>query len=65
MRCAKCTVEPVFGLIKHVMKFLQFLLRGIASARGEWSLVCLGVEPEANERPLRVKCGTFHLSKPG
>ena len=35
------TVEPVFGLIKHVMKFRQFLLRGLASARGEWSLVCL------------------------
>jgi hypothetical protein len=37
----KCTVEPVFGLIKHVMKFRQFLLRGLANARGEWSLVCL------------------------
>jgi hypothetical protein len=37
----KCTVEPVFGLIKQVMKFRQFLLRGINGARGEWSLVCL------------------------
>lgn len=37
----KCTVEPVFGLIKHVMKFRQFLLRGLSGARGEWSLVCL------------------------
>jgi transposase len=37
----KCTVEPVFGLIKHVMKFRQFLLRGINGARGEWSLICL------------------------
>ena len=37
----KCTVEPVFGLIKHVMKFRQFLLRGMTDARGEWSLVCL------------------------
>jgi hypothetical protein len=37
----KCTVEPVFGLIKHVMKFRQFLLRGLYGARGEWSLVCL------------------------
>jgi hypothetical protein len=37
----KCTVEPVFGLIKQVMKFRQFLLRGMNSARGEWSLVCL------------------------
>jgi IS5 family transposase len=37
----KCTVEPVFGLIKHVMKFRQFSLRGLAGARGEWGLVCL------------------------
>jgi hypothetical protein len=37
----KCTVEPVFGLIKHVMKFRQFLLRGMNGTRGEWSLVCL------------------------
>ena len=37
----KCTVEPVFGLIKQVMKFRQFMLRGLNSARGEWSLVCL------------------------
>ena len=37
----KCTVEPVFGLIKRVMKFRQFSLRGISGARGEWSLVCL------------------------
>jgi transposase len=37
----KCTVEPVFGLIKQVMKFRQFMLRGLNSACGEWSLVCL------------------------
>jgi len=37
----KCTVEPVFGLIKHVMKFRQFSLRGLAGVRGEWGLVCL------------------------
>jgi transposase/IS5 family transposase len=37
----KCSVEPVFGLIKQVMKFRQFLLRGMAGAQGEWSLVCL------------------------
>ena len=30
-----------FRLIKHVMKFRQFLLRGITAVRGEWSLVCL------------------------
>lgn len=37
----KSTVEPVFGIIKQVMRFRQFLLRGLAAADGEWSLVCL------------------------
>jgi transposase len=33
--------EPVFGIIKSVMGFRQFLLRGIDQVRGEWSLVTL------------------------
>lgn len=37
----KSTVEPVFGIIKAVMKFRQFLLRGIEAVRGEWNLVCI------------------------
>jgi len=37
----KSTVEPVFGIIKAVMGFRQFLLRGVKSVRGEWSLVCM------------------------
>ena len=37
----KSTVEPVFGLIKRVMKFRQFSLRGVTGARGEWNVVCL------------------------
>jgi transposase len=37
----KSTVEPVFGLIKRVMKFRQFALRGVSGARGEWNLLCL------------------------
>ena len=40
-RFRKQTVEPVFGIIKHGMKFRQFLLRGIDKVRGEWSLVTL------------------------
>ena len=35
----KQTVEPVFGIIKSVMGFRQFLLRGLDSVRGEWNLV--------------------------
>jgi hypothetical protein len=34
-------VEPVFGIIKSVMGFRQFLLRGLEKVRLEWQLVCL------------------------
>ncbi|MEO8407924.1 MAG: IS1182 family transposase [Oxalobacteraceae bacterium] len=37
----KQTVEPVFGIIKSVMGFRQFSLRGLDKVRGEWRLVCL------------------------
>jgi transposase len=37
----KQTPEPVFGIIKSVMGFRQFLLRGLANVRGEWSLVTM------------------------
>jgi transposase len=37
----KQTVEPVFGIIKSVMRFRQFLLRGLTSVRGEWTLVTM------------------------
>lgn len=37
----KQTVEPVFGIIKSVMGFRQFSMRGLAAAQSEWSLVCL------------------------
>jgi len=37
----KRTVEPVFGIIKEVMGFRSFLLRGFAAVKGEWKLVCL------------------------
>jgi len=38
----KATVETVFGIVKEVLGFRQFLLRGINSVQGEWSLVCIG-----------------------
>ena len=40
-RLRKCTVEPVIGMIKEVLGFRQFSLRGLAGAVGEWCLVCL------------------------
>jgi DDE family transposase len=32
----------VFGLIKHVLGFRQFHLRGLESVQSEWNLVCIG-----------------------
>ena len=40
-RLRKSTVEPVFGIIKEVLGFRQFSLRGLLKAAGEWNLVCL------------------------
>jgi transposase/IS5 family transposase len=37
----KQTVEPVFGIIKSVMGFRQFLLRGLENVQTEWTLVCM------------------------
>lgn len=37
----KQTVEPVFGIIKSVMGFRQFLMRGLGNVTGEWSLVTM------------------------
>jgi DDE family transposase len=37
----KCTVEPVIGIIKEVLGFRQFSLRGEQAAAGEWCLVCV------------------------
>jgi transposase len=37
----KQTPEPVFGIIKSVLGFRQFLLRGLDKVRGEWTLVTM------------------------
>jgi transposase len=38
----KAIVEPVFGQIKQVRGFRQFLLRGLDNVSAEWDLICLG-----------------------
>jgi len=37
----KQTVEPVFGIIKSIMGFRQFSMRGLEAADNEWNMVCL------------------------
>ena len=49
----KSTVEPVFGIIKHVMGFRHFLLRGLQAVQGEWTLVCIAY----NLKRLQVLTG--------
>lgn len=40
-RLRKSTVEPVIGIIKEVLGFRQFSLRGLLNVSAEWTLVCL------------------------
>ena len=53
----KQTVEPVFGIIKSVMGFRQFMLRGLEKVGHEWTLVCLAwnLKRMALLRPNSVK----------
>jgi transposase len=37
----KSTVETVFGILKEVMGFRRFRLRGLDAVQGEWNLVCM------------------------
>jgi transposase len=37
----RCTVEPVFGVMKHNMGFRRFNLRGHEKVKTEWILMCL------------------------
>jgi transposase/IS5 family transposase len=55
----KATVEPVFGIVKHVLGFRQFLLRGLAAVRGEWTLVCLAY----NLKRLHTLCTAGALAQ--
>ena len=53
------TVEPVFGVIKAVLGFAGFSLRGLEKVEGEWTLVALArnqrqLSPTAR-RPLQLQ----------
>ncbi len=37
----KSTIEPIFGVVKSVIGFTKFSLRGIDAVTSEWSLVCI------------------------
>ncbi|MDQ2806899.1 MAG: transposase [Chloroflexota bacterium] len=52
-RGRKCTVEPVIGIIKEVLGFRQFSLRGQDKVAGEWGLVCLAYNLKRMHRLAR------------
>lgn len=56
-RLRQQTVEPVFGIIKHVLGFRQFLLRGYEKVQGEWQLVCLSYNCKRLHRLMEAMAG--------
>jgi hypothetical protein len=54
------TVEPVFGIIKSVMGFRQFLLRGLEKVGLEWQLVCVAY----NLKRLHILGAGLKLAEP-
>jgi transposase len=51
----KQTVEPVFGIIKSVLGFRQFLLRGLTKTSLEWTLVALAYNFKRLFRLIQAK----------
>lgn len=61
----KCTVEPVIGIIKEVLGFRQFSLRGVGAAAGEWALVCLAFNLKRLHTLLAGDARRLGASAPG
>ena len=57
-RLRKQTVEPVFGIIKEVLRFRQFLMRGKDKAATEWNLVCTAYNLKRTFNLLRQQGAT-------
>ena len=55
------TVEPVFGIIKSVMGFRQFLLRGLEKVGLEWQWVCVAY----NLKRLHILGAGLKLARSG
>ncbi len=56
-RLRKQTVEPAFGIIKHVLGFRRFSLRGLAKVHGEWQLVALAYNCKRLHRLMACPAG--------
>ena len=56
-RWRKQTGEPVFGIIKNVLGFRHFSLRGLAKVEGEWELLALAYNCKRLHRLQRAPAG--------
>jgi hypothetical protein len=59
LRAAQTDPEPVFGIIKSVLGFRQFLLRDLYKVQGEWSLATMAwsIKRMFGDLPLRLGLG--------
>ncbi len=64
-RLRKCTVEPVIGIIKEILGFRQFSLRGLAATAGEWGLVCLAFNLKRLHTLTNGQIATLTISPTG
>lgn len=60
----KHTVEPVFGIIKDILGFRRFTLRGLAKVSGEWHLMALAYNLKRLHVLRRAKQAPGNRPKP-
>lgn len=54
----KSTIKPTFGIIKSIMGFRQFSLRGYEKVRAEWRIVAIAYNLKRMHRLLEIKADT-------
>jgi transposase len=52
----QASIEPVIGIIKKVLGFEQFLLRGLAKVTLEWKLVCTAFNLKRLHKLVQTAC---------
>jgi hypothetical protein len=50
----QASVEPVFGIIKRVLGFRQFSLRGLKKVTLEWNLICMAYNLKRLHKLMRL-----------
>ncbi len=55
----KSTIEPTFGIIKSIMGFRQFSLRGYEKVKAEWRIVAIAYNLKRMHRLFEIKTNTM------